>query len=187
MYPNLAGNLGACCSGAIISAVVTLVKPDNEFDWSATKRINPQAREMDRKQATLPDSASGSGSVEKEKREGVTVDVLASAKDDITVDVPAEEYAELQKSLKIATWASLTLIFIVLFLIPIPMFLSHYVFSLKIFRGWIIICVMWLFVAAGITSILPLWESRAAIKDIFLGMIRNIFGGEARKGAISSM
>ncbi|KAG2369496.1 Sodium:solute symporter family-domain-containing protein [Suillus spraguei] len=185
MYPNLAGNLGACCSGAIISAVVTLVKPDNEFDWSATKRINPQARKMDRKQATLPDSASGSDSVEKEKP-GVTVDVLALAKDDIMIDVPAEEYAELQKSLKIATWASLTLIFIVLFLIPIPMFLSHYVFSLNFFRGWVIICVMWLFVAASITSILPLWESRAAIKDIFLGIVRDIFGSEARKGVIAS-
>jgi hypothetical protein len=117
MYPNLAGNLGACCSGAIISAVVTLIKPDNEFDWSATKRINPRAREMDRKQATLPDSASGSGSdspVEKEKQEGATADV-ASAIDDITIDIPAEEYAELQKSLKVATWASLTLTFIVLF------------------------------------------------------------------------
>lgn len=192
MYPNLAGNLGACCSGAIISAVVTLIKPDNEFDWSATKRINPRAREMDRKQATLPDSASGSGSGsdspvenEKEKQEGATADV-ASAIDDITIDIPAEEYAELQKSLKVATWASLTLTFIVLFLIPIPMFLSHYVFSLNFFRGWIIICVMWLFVAAGITSVLPLWESRAAIKDIFLGMVRDMFGGAARKSAIAT-
>ncbi|KAG2350176.1 Na+/solute symporter [Suillus weaverae] len=188
MYPNLAGNLGACCSGAIISAIVTLIKPDNEFDWSATKRINPRAREMDRKQATLPDSVSASGSdspVEKEKQESATADV-ASAKDDITIDVPAEEYAELQRSLKVATWASLTLTFIVLFLIPIPMFLSHYVFSLNFFRGWIIICVIWLFAAAGITSILPLWESRAAIKDIFLGMTRDIFGGGARKGAIAS-
>ncbi|KAG1757750.1 Sodium:solute symporter family-domain-containing protein [Suillus lakei] len=170
MYPNLAGNLGACCSGAIISAVVTLIKPDNEFDWSATKRINPRAREMDRKRSPISDSASGSGSdspVEKEKQE-------------------AEEYASLQKSLKVASWASLTLTFIVLFLIPIPMFLSHYVFSLNFFRGWIIICVMWLFVAAGITSILPLWESRAAIKAIFLGMVRDMFGGVVRKGAIPS-
>ncbi|KAG2159684.1 Sodium:solute symporter family-domain-containing protein [Suillus bovinus] len=188
MYPNLAGNLGACCSGAIISAVVTLIKPDNEFDWSATKRINPRAREMDRQRATLPDSASGSGSnsaVEKENQEDAMVDV-GSAKDDITIDVPAEEYATLQKSLKVATWASLILTFIVLFLIPIPMFLSHYVFSLNFFRGWIIICVIWLFVAAGITSILPLWESRAAIKAIFSGMIRDIFGGKARKGTIAS-
>jgi len=117
MYPNLAGNLGACCSGAIISAVITLIKPDNEFDWSATKRINLRAREMDRKKGTLSDSASGSAPnspVEKEKQEIAMVDV-ASAKDDITIDIPAEEYAELQKSLKIATWSSLTLIFIVLF------------------------------------------------------------------------
>ncbi|KAG0691799.1 hypothetical protein DFH29DRAFT_818901, partial [Suillus ampliporus] len=70
-------------------------------------------------------------------------------------------------------------------LIPIPMFLSHYVFSLNFFKGWIIICVAWLFVSAGITSILPLWESRVAIKDIFLGMVRDMFGGAGKKGAIS--
>ncbi|OJA16231.1 hypothetical protein AZE42_00057, partial [Rhizopogon vesiculosus] len=115
MYPNLAGNLGACCSGAIISAVITLIKPDNEFDWSATKRINPRARAMDRKQAALQASASGSETpVEKEKQEDVAVDT-SSANDDISIDVPAEEYAELQKSLKVATWAALTMTFVVVF------------------------------------------------------------------------
>lgn len=197
MYPNLAGNLGACCSGAIISAVITLIKPDNEFDWSSTKRINLRARAMDQKQAVLRDSASGSETpVEKEKQESAAVEA-SSANDDISINVPAEEYAELQKSLKVATWASLTMTFIVVFvsarpyinarsltksqLIPIPLFLSHYVFSLGFFKGWIIICVAWLFVAACITSVLPLWESRRAIKDIFSGVIRDVFGGAVRK------
>ncbi|OAX44409.1 Na+/solute symporter [Rhizopogon vinicolor AM-OR11-026] len=185
MYPNLAGNLGACCSGAIISAVITLIKPDNEFDWSATKRINPRARAMDRKQAALRASASGSETpVEKEKQEDVAVDT-SSANDDISIDVPAEDYAKLQKSLKVATWAALTMTFVVVFLIPIPMFLSHYVFSLSFFKGWIIVCVLWLIVAACITSVLPLWESRLAMKDIFLGVIRDVFGGVVRTGARS--
>lgn len=67
------------------------------------------------------------------------------------------------------------------------MFLSHYVFSLNFFKGWIIVCVLWLFVAACITSILPLWESRLAIKSIFLGVVRDLFGGGVvRKGESSS-
>ncbi|PCH38689.1 hypothetical protein WOLCODRAFT_38226, partial [Wolfiporia cocos MD-104 SS10] len=57
-------------------------------------------------------------------------------------------------------------------LIPIPMFLSHYVFSLTFFKGWVIICVIWLFIAAFITSILPLWESRRAMTQIARGVIR---------------
>jgi hypothetical protein len=112
--------MGACCSGAIISAVVTLIKPDNEFDWSATKRINLRARAMDRKQAASRDSASGSETpVEKEKQEGVTVDA-SSTNDDISIDIPAEEYAELQKSLKIATWAALGMTFVVVFVSANP-------------------------------------------------------------------
>lgn len=120
MYPNLAGNLGACCSGAIISAVVTLIKPDNEFDWSATKKINPRGRALDRQQAALRDSASGSETpVEKEKQESAAVDA-ASTSDDISIDVPAEEYAQLEKSLKVATWASFTMTFIVIFVSANP-------------------------------------------------------------------
>ncbi|EIW86874.1 hypothetical protein CONPUDRAFT_24894, partial [Coniophora puteana RWD-64-598 SS2] len=57
-------------------------------------------------------------------------------------------------------------------LIPIPMFLTHYVFSLTFFRAWLTLCVIWLFVAASITSILPLWESRAAMGDIYRGIVR---------------
>jgi len=177
--------------------VITLIKPDNEFDWTATKRINLRARALDRKQAASRGSASGSESpIEKEKQEEAAVDV-SSTNDEISIDVPIEEYAQLEKSLNVATWASLTMTFIVLFvsanacvntwfltgsqLIPIPMFLSHYVFSLTFFKGWMIVCVLWLFVAACITSVLPLWESRLAIKSIFLGVVRDLFGGGLRK------
>ncbi|KAF9811021.1 hypothetical protein IEO21_06725 [Rhodonia placenta] len=47
IYATLAGNMGSCCAGALISIVVTLIKPDNEFDWSETKKINPRGRAMD--------------------------------------------------------------------------------------------------------------------------------------------
>ncbi|KIJ68206.1 hypothetical protein HYDPIDRAFT_124416 [Hydnomerulius pinastri MD-312] len=180
MYPNLAGNMGACCSGAIISVIITLIKPDNEFDWSETKKINPRAREMEKRRSLTSDSKSisndedePSGS-EKEKSEAMTR--ASSVKEDASVDMEAEKYESLRKSLRVATWASGIMTFIVIFLIPIPMFLSHYVFSLAFFKGWIIVCVIWLFVAACITSVLPLWESRAAMGDIFRGIVRDTIG-----------
>ncbi|KAH7912992.1 Sodium:solute symporter family-domain-containing protein [Hygrophoropsis aurantiaca] len=180
MYPNLAGNMGACCSGFLISIIITLIKPDNEFDWEETKKINPRAREMEKQRAALDkaEAASQDGDdtpadSEKQKSEAAT---HTSSEEEGPARVEnLENYESLKKSLKVATWASFTMSFIVLFLIPIPMFLSHYVFSLTFFKAWVIICVIWLFVAACITSVLPLWESRAAMADIFRGLVRDSF------------
>ena len=61
-------------------------------------------------------------------------------------------------------------------LIPIPMFLSHYVFTLTFFKGWMMICVIWLFIAAFITSILPLYESRRAMGTIVGGVVLDLRG-----------
>ncbi|EIW79454.1 hypothetical protein CONPUDRAFT_58872, partial [Coniophora puteana RWD-64-598 SS2] len=58
--------------------------------------------------------------------------------------------------------------------IPLPLFFSEYIFSLRFFKAWVIICVIWLFLAAGITSLLPLWESRAAMGDIVSGILKDI-------------
>ncbi|KAH9949092.1 Sodium:solute symporter family-domain-containing protein [Amylocystis lapponica] len=187
IYPTMSGNLGSCCSGFIISVIVTLIKPDNKFDWSETKKINPRARAMDKQRRNAvavlegrePEPETPVESDDEKKMDAVTR--ASSVKDDESVAETVENHDELQKSLRFATWSSLTLTFIIIFLIPIPMFLSHYVFSLRFFKAWVIICVVWLFTAAFITSILPIWESRRAMIDIGSGLIRDSFGGGLRK------
>ncbi|KAI0957024.1 hypothetical protein AcW1_005550 [Taiwanofungus camphoratus] len=187
IYPNLAGNMGSCCSGALISIMITLIKPDNKFDWSETKKINPRGRALDQDRAdqmqttsqvidvplSAVDSEKGSGKAEAVNR--------TSSLKEASFEEQPENYQELEKSLKVATWLSLIMSFIIVFLIPIPMFLSHYVFSLHFFRGWVIICVVWLFIAAFITSILPVWESRRAMLEICKGLIRDTFRSDPRK------
>ncbi|EIW86873.1 Na+/solute symporter [Coniophora puteana RWD-64-598 SS2] len=106
MYPNLAGNMGACCSGAIISAVITLIKPDNSFDWSETKRINPRAQRLD--QAGSPESDS------KEKKIRTEVQTVP-ATDTPPTGGKLEDYNHLKKSLRAATWAAFSLTFITIF------------------------------------------------------------------------
>ncbi|KAG9314224.1 Sodium:solute symporter family-domain-containing protein [Chiua virens] len=184
MYPNLAGNMGACCSGAIISAIITLIKPDNAFDWSETKRINPRERERRYATATVSKLSDGENeppSSEKDKDNSDTT-VLSMT----FVDEDTENTESLRQSLKVAVWASFSATFVVIFLIPIPMFLSHYIFSLTFFKVWIICCVIWLFVAAVITSVLPLWESRAAMIKIFKGLIKDTLGRQPSGSAQGS-
>ncbi|KAH9925239.1 Sodium:solute symporter family-domain-containing protein [Fomitopsis serialis] len=200
MYPNLAGNMGSCCSGALISIIVTLIKPDNEFDWSATKNINPRGRAIDEqlkrglnptkdsmsKENTNSETATTAGSEKGEKTDAMVVTNSVDDEDeDTSLAVPEErrpeDYETLKKSLRAATWASVIMSFIIVFLIPIPMFLSHYVFSLAFFKAWVIICVIWVFVAAFITSVLPLYESRQAMVEISRGVVRDVFGGGLAK------
>ncbi|KAL6305582.1 hypothetical protein BKA93DRAFT_692847, partial [Sparassis latifolia] len=153
MYPMLAGNLGSCCSGVLISIIVTLIKPDNKFDWTETKKINSRGHAL--VSAGRPDEPQ-----------------TRSSLNGPTSALKSEKNSEmLQKSLVMATWSSLAVTFILIFLIPIPMFLSHYVFSLHFFRAWVVISVLWLFVAALITSILPVWESHDAMINICRGII----------------
>lgn len=200
--------MGSCCAGALISIVVTLIKPDNEFDWSETKKINPRGRAMDVERMKAAQSSpkdvdgpSADGSIhEKDSEKADALTRTSSIKEPETPidDAEVEDYETLRKSLKVATWLSVSMSFIIIFvrddrrlssrllmfvpqIIPIPMFLSHYVFSLTFFKAWVIICVIWLFIAACITSILPLWESRGAMADIGRGVIRDAFGGGLRR------
>ncbi|KAI0736599.1 Sodium:solute symporter family-domain-containing protein [Fomitopsis betulina] len=204
IYPNLAGNMGSCCSGALISIVVTLIKPDNEFDWSQTRKINPRGRAMDRKlnhglgpakdSPFVPsDSPSGGAAIMEDLDKAEKSDIQSavqsvdnaredSASDSFEEQCP-EDYETLQRSLRAATWASIIMSFVIVFLIPVPMFLSHYVFSLTFFKAWMIICVIWLFIAALITSVLPLCESRQAMSAIVLGVVRDLSRKERRAAA----
>ncbi|EGN99422.1 hypothetical protein SERLA73DRAFT_168870 [Serpula lacrymans var. lacrymans S7.3] len=191
MYPNLAGNMGACCSGALISIIITLINPDNEFDWSETKKINPRGRDLDKKRivpggpaALIANGANGEEPptpIDEKKEKSQSTTRVSSIKEDTSISEYPEDYEMLKKSLRVATWATSIMTFIVIFLIPIPMFLSHYIFSLTFFKAWVIICVIWLFVAAFITSVLPLWESRNAMSDIGRGLLKDTFGVGVKK------
>ncbi|KAH7918066.1 hypothetical protein BV22DRAFT_1115482 [Leucogyrophana mollusca] len=185
-YSMLAGNLGSFCSGPIISIIVTLIKPDNEFDWSQTRNINPRGRVLAMQSVSVPQSSGGqsiaadSDSDGNEKaQESITVEGDRSGGD---YDLP-EDYAVLEKSLKVAVYAAIIMSLVIIVLIPIPIFLSHYIFSLPFFRAWVIISIVWLFVAASITSVLPLWESRGAILDIGRGIVKDVFGGIVKSEA----
>ena len=134
MYPNLAGNMGSCCSGALISIIVTLIKPDNEFDWSETKKINPRGRAIDEqlKRGSNPtmdgmpkdnansETATASGSEKGEKSEAVVgTNSVEDVNEDPAFAVPEdrrpEDYETLKKSLRAATWASIIMSFIIVF------------------------------------------------------------------------
>jgi urea-proton symporter len=150
-YPTLAGNLAAIMIGLIVSVTVSFIKPDH-FDWEITRSIN---------QSTISTSLSNDN--DSHARDSPIV--VDAGKENHQIAETMDEPRKLRGAFKVACIASFLLTFIMDFLIPIPMFLSHYTFSKGFFVAWVIISFIWVFCSAAISVILPLYEALGFFRD----------------------
>ncbi|EXJ68056.1 uncharacterized protein A1O5_08671 [Cladophialophora psammophila CBS 110553] len=103
--------------------------------------------------------------------------IRADEERQMSLDAAIEEHpSRLRAAFKLACVASFVLPFIMDFLIPIPMFLSHYVFSVGFFTAWVVISFIWVFSSALISVVLPVWETRA-----FFAMLAREIVGDLRQ------
>lgn len=72
----------------------------------------------------------------------------------------------LKSALRLAWWASSLLTLIMLVLVPIPMFLSHYIFSEGFFVAWVVVSFIWVFGSAATSIILPVVETRGFFVEL---------------------
>ena len=178
-YPTLAGNLAAIMVGLIVSVSVSLARPA-EFDWDQTRLINAPTLST----ATTPraDSLNGEKETEKEEEEkavpaslnpsSALPTVVDEEKEMIEDEIAIEEPSKLRRAFKVACIASFTLTFIMDFLVPIPMFLSHYIFSQGFFVAWVVITFAWVFCSTAISVLLPIWETMEFFKDLWAEVVR---------------
>jgi len=200
-YPTLAGNLAAILTGLIVTTVVSLCKPD-DFDWAITRAINSESLESVREQDVVPakessgestavaspadsdDEKHGNNLAEPKSSSEKPTDPIArpdverQPSSSSIVTAPA-----LRSAYKLALIASIILPFIMDFLIPIPMFLSHYVFSKGFFTAWIVISFIWVFSSAFVSCLLPIWESRAVLGRLSKLAWRDMSFKRRRQGA----
>ncbi|KAF8221796.1 Na+/solute symporter [Tricholoma matsutake] len=165
-YPTLSGNLASVLTGLILTVTVSCIKPD-DFNWDITRAIN--APELI--SATDPISEENQYVSDKEK------DIVREKERDIIRDEEKEmledtalmdDPQKLQRTFMMAVIVSAVLSFIMDFLIPIPMFLSHYVFSRQFFTGWVVISFVWVFAAFFLCGLLPIIETRRFFKMLFM-------------------
>lgn len=205
-YATLAGNLAAIMTGLIVSVVVSLIKPDN-YDWESTRAINLEHAHFEGTAPPPHAKSSSSSTTQTGKAEQDAIKsaseapspapvspILAPSPDEkqipkgdpirmdeerqLSLDADVEEApSSLRSAFKLACIASFVLPFIMDFLIPIPMFLSHYIFSKEFFTAWIVISFIWVFGSALISVILPIWETR----EFFALLYREITGGVKRR------
>ncbi|KAE9979454.1 hypothetical protein EG328_000866 [Venturia inaequalis] len=157
-YPTLAGNMAALFTGLIVTVVVSYIKPD-DFDWEVTRAINvksvpgtPAGEIIDGIPAHSETSSTfEKGIVDDEKKAAphqhqphpsstplpqppAFPEDKELAQDTAYLDNPAA----LRHAFILAVTSSILLSFIMCFLIPIPMFLSHYIYSVGFFEFYVI-------------------------------------------------
>jgi hypothetical protein len=176
----------------IVTVVVSLIKPDN-FDWAVTRAIGtdetgiPPGSENSSEPTLAPGEESES---KEEKKVGKsnkplqstsprrTSEIIRDEEKQAAFDTELEEEpSKLRSAFKLACVASFVLCFLMDFLVPIPLFLSHYVFSLHFFEAWVIISFIWVFSSAAVSVVLPIWETRG----FFAECGRAIWGDVTRK------
>ena len=59
-------------------------------------------------------------------------------------------------------------------LIPLPLFFASTIYGVAGFTAWIVIAMIWAFVASFIVVLYPLYESRDALIRVFKGVVKDI-------------
>ncbi|KAF3915846.1 hypothetical protein AA313_de0200598 [Arthrobotrys entomopaga] len=153
--PMLVGNLVALLSPIFFIPVFTLIFGPQNYDWST---MRTEIKLVDDSEFLKEDSAIRT----------------------IQHEAEGEEYEDQQKMLKrkslIAKILASSLTICLLLLWPIPMYGSGYVFSKDFFRGWVIVGMLWAFIALGITGVYPVWEGRQSIARVGKGFFMALTG-----------
>ncbi|RDB19811.1 putative urea active transporter 1 [Hypsizygus marmoreus] len=162
-YEMLAGNLASIGVGGIISAVTSLIWPDN-YDFVGTRAINaPNSRHSHKEQP--------SEDLNDEKKDSASSESMSDQEIDDELDP-----VKLNKAFRFAAWSSVVLLLVLVILIPLPLFFASTVYGTKGLTAWVVIGIIWTFCSAFAVVIYPLYESRAAITHIMKGIIKDIFG-----------
>ncbi|PPQ71203.1 hypothetical protein CVT26_011016 [Gymnopilus dilepis] len=171
-FEMLAGNLASIGVGGIIATVTSLIWPDN-FNWETTRAINkptpPSAKVVDEKQDDDLDKKGPEVEV-KGSSSSISGDSFDAVEEESELDPVA-----LKKAFRFATWSSVGLFVVLILIIPLPLFFSSHIYSVRDLTGWVAVGIAWTFLSAISVVLYPLYESKHALAQIFRGLYKDIF------------
>ncbi|OWZ54624.1 urea transporter [Cryptococcus neoformans 125.91] len=180
-YEMLTGNLLSIGIGGIITVAWSYIHPAN-FDWDITRSINnkedfilTENNESSAKPLAYEDEKEKLDFAGEGLQDGVepTRNTTHTTVEAQPTDM-AKENEELQKAFRFAAVAALSLIVILIFVIPLPLFFASHVYPAKGFTAWVCISLIWLFVGLGMVGIYPAWEARKGLMKVGKGIMRDI-------------
>ncbi|OJA15055.1 hypothetical protein AZE42_05848 [Rhizopogon vesiculosus] len=176
-YEMLAGNLASIGVGAIVSTAASLIWPE-EYDFTSTRAINNNS-------VAVASNKVGGEPEETEDEKKVPETSVSSVVNEAPFDNELDPVA-LDKAFKFAARASVVLTLVLMILIPLPLFFAQTIYSIAGFSVWVIVGIAWAFLSAFAVVLYPLWESRAALRMILRGLIKDIFSPGSGKYVVPS-
>lgn len=194
-YPTLAGNMAAVLTGLILTVVVSYIKPD-DFDWAITRGINKvteaatpatdrESLEQNQVEASDPEkktsSAPHTSIVSNLAPHSTLPTILHEDAEELEDQAIMEDPTRLKGAFRFACISATILTLLMDFIIPLPMFLSHYIFSKGFFTGWVVVSFIWVFFALVTCALLPIWEAMGFFRDFWKEVWE---GRKVRKGSV---
>lgn len=142
--PLVAGNMMALTGPILLTPLLTYIKPDN-FDWRIFKE---QIERGDDEHVTVNGHVVTTSNAEAEAV------LSARAKHE------EEDEQILVKARNRSIVVSIVLTLVLTILWPIPMYGTSYIFSKNFFRAWVAVLFITAFLAAGVITLLPVWDAR---------------------------
>ncbi|CCM04363.1 uncharacterized protein FIBRA_06535 [Fibroporia radiculosa] len=172
-YEMLAGNLASIGMGGIISCITSLIWPE-DFNFDITRAINaPPQSDMSEKTS---ENRSSEDDMDEKKQDPSNVSTNpVGAVENGAVAAQDLDPVALQKAFKLAAWSSVALTLVMLILIPLPLFFAQTVYGVRGLTAWVVIGMIWAFCSAISVVLYPLYESRAALRMIGRGILKDIF------------
>lgn len=169
-YTTLAGCLASIMTGLIVTVAISLIKPDN-FDWEITRAINaiPVTEGVHADTTAPPDTPTNEEKSGKAAlgSESPDLEPIGTIEAGPKIQEQGDSPSALRSAFKLACVSSFVLTFILDFLLPMPMFFTHYIFSKGFFTAWVVISFVWVFVSSAISCFLPIWETRTFWGELY--------------------
>jgi len=177
-YEMLAGNIASFIIGGLIATITSFLFPE-DFDWVATRSLNVPVvvyEDADKAQKT---------SVDADKEDAIDVEPASANEASIgstqrQIDAELDPEA-LQKAFLFASASSILLFVLLILVIPLPLFFSHYVYSAKGYTAWVAVGITWVFCSVFTVVLYPIYESRHALIRITRGLCTDLFTKESGK------
>ncbi|KAG5733188.1 putative urea active transporter 1, partial [Termitomyces sp. T112] len=157
----LVGNIISLSVGGVIAVVWSYMYPA-DFDFTITRAINAPHYHTSNLKETKEDDDRKVPSTQAQ-----SVGNVAGLTQDCDLD-----FVKLNKAFKFAAWSSITLGIILIVVIPLPLFFMQILYGVQGFQAWVVIGIIWVFTSCMAVILLPLWESREALKMVSCGVIK---------------
>ncbi|CAO1614854.1 unnamed protein product [Parajaminaea phylloscopi] len=174
LLPCLWGTIASAFVPPILTVIISYAKPEPDWDWSEFNKIKLVHHDDD-SASTLFEDRKGAGqedgklTEQQQKQQSVTITAL-EREDNAATHFTEAEVRYMKRASTFAGVAGIVLFLVVWVLVPFATWGKDYVFTWRVFTGWVIVAVIWLFVSLLVVTFMPPIEGWRTWQSVINGL-----------------